>query len=341
MKIYGFLMSRLVFLPELPFSGRSRNRIYFRHQWQSIGLGKMKPAGKTLWNEARRLGLANDQDISTIYHYTSVDAFVKIIESQSIWFSDYYYLTDKSELTHGVEIISEVIRNLLRGSPSNGAQSLCEAWLDALSKELPRICIASFSGDSDSLTHWRTYGSIALGFNPAMISIHAYLAKMGAVEYDPNTQRQLVQVFLHHLLQAYLADLENHALDRLPDVYHRTEQLLELAAFFKGWSFQNEQEFRLAYVEHPQFLDRGFEPPPIRFRQKGNRLIPYIPSSDLCSLTNGERRETNKERRELGICRIVLGPEGDDLLARGIREFLDANGMDEIPLKRSDIPLRS
>ena len=334
------------------YPGGNRNKIYFRHQWRSPirgtyftweheDLPHWFSCGKTLWNEARRLELVKDQNISTVYHYTSVDAFVKIVESHSIWFSDYSYLNDESELIHGVGIVSEVIENLLRTGPSNDAQNLLEAWLDSISKDLPRICIASFSGDSDSLTHWRNYGSIALGFNPQLISIHAYLARMGAVEYDLNTQRQLVEVFLHHLLQAYLRDIENNALDRISDVYHRTEQLLELVAFFKDMPFQNEQEFRLAYLEHPQFIDRGLESPPIRFRQKGNRLIPYISSSDLCSLTIDERRETNRETGELGICEIVLGPEEDDLVARGIREFLDSNGMDEIPINRSNIPYRS
>jgi len=321
-------------------------QIYHRYRWESpIGgtyytwknedLPHWFSAAKTLWNEARRLGLVREKSVQTIYHYTSVDALVGIVETQSVWLSDYSYLNDKREMVHGLEIVSEVVKGVLGSTQSQEVRGLLNAWLDAISNGRPRVCIASFSGDSDSLSQWRAYGPIAIGFTPQLIAIHSNQARLQAVEYDPKIQRQLVEVFINHLVQAYQVDLANNELERIPDVYHRLEQVLELIAFLKDSSFRVEQEFRLVYVEHPQLFERGYlEPPPKRFRVKGNRLLPYVVSSELFPLPDGQRKE-------LGICEIVLGPEADDLLTRGIREFLDANGMEKVPITRSNVPYRT
>jgi len=320
--------------------------IYHRHRWESpVGgiyytwKGEKLPhwfsAAQTLWNEARRLRLVGDETVKTIYHYTTVNALVQIVDSRSLWLSDYSYLNDKRELVHGVEIVSKVVDELLQSSQSPDVKDLLTTWSKAASNGRHRVCVVSFSGDSDSLSQWKAYGPIAIGFTPHLIGIHANLARLQKVEYDPGVQRQLVEVFINHLLQAYQVDLSNNELERIPDVYHRFEQLLELVSFFKDRSFKDEQEYRLAYVEHPQLIDRGyFEPPPKRFRTRRNKILPYIVSSEIYPRRDGKLNE-------LGICEIVLGPEADDLLERGIREFLGANGMEKIPIKRSNVPYRT
>jgi hypothetical protein len=324
-----------------------KSETYSRHQWKSPikgayytwnqdGFPHWFSSAKTLWNEARRLDLVQKENVQTIYHYTSVDALVGIVESQSVWLTDYSYLNDKRELVHGVEIVSEVVNKLLRSTSSKEVQELLNTWLKSTtSGNQPRVCIASFSGDSDSLSQWRAYGSIAIGFKPQLIAIHTRATRLEAVHYNSSIQRKLVEVFINHLVQAYQADHVNNALERIEDVYHQFEQILEMVAFFKDRSFKDEQEYRLVYIEHSQLFKNDFlDRPPKRFRIKGNRLLPYVVSSELFPMLNSDPRE-------LGICEIVLGPETDELLARGIREFLDANGMEKISLKASKVPYRT
>lgn len=329
-----------------PFIKGEPGNIYHRHCWESPIEGKYYnweleghphwfSTAKTFWNEARRLKLVPERDIRVIYHYTSVEALVGIIEAQAIWLTDYSYLNDKRELTHGVEIVTEVAEQMARSEQTPNAQALLNGWLKAASNGSPRVCIASFSGDADSLSQWRAYGPVAIGFKPQSIAIHANQARLVAVEYNVQIQKKLVQVYLSHMVQANEADLANNALERIPDVYQRFEQLIELVAFFKDSSFSVEQEFRLAYVEHPELFERKyFDPPPKRFRVKGSRLLPHIVSSELFPMPTDEKRE-------LGICEIVLGPEADDLLASGVKEFLDANGMQNVTIRRSKVPYRT
>lgn len=290
---------------------------------------------KTFWNEVRRLKLLPEDNANVVYHYTSMDALVSIVESDSIWLSDYSYLNDKTELIHGVKVVSTVIDEVLAAGVAKELKNLLQAWKNAASSPLSRVCVASFSGDGDSLSQWRAYGNVAIGFVPHEIGIHTNQSQLGVVQYEPETQKKLAQVYVAHASQAYLEDIKNGALDRIPDVYHRFGQVLELASFFKDPSFRDEREFRLVYVEHPELFkeDGHFERPPKHFRVKDGRIYSHVKSSEMFPFPD--------QKWPLGICEIVLGPESDDLMELGVREFLNENGLVEVPIRRSKIPYRT
>lgn len=323
-----------------------KNPIYYRVHWESPLRGLYYSweredwphwfsVRRTFWNEVRRLGLAPEQKLDVFYHYTSMDALVSIIESDSIWLSDYSYLNDKTELVHGVKVVSSIINEFLGSGISKGQEGLLRAWLEKASAPLPRVCVASFSGDGDSLSQWRAYGNIAIGFVPYKIGIHADQSRLGVVQYEPEIQRQLAQIYVSHCLQAYALDTENNALERIPDVYHRFGQVLELVSFFKDSSFRDEREYRLVYVEHPDLFEDGVfgERPPKHFRVRDGRIYSHIVSSEMFPNPG--------HKRTLGICEIVLGPESNDLMEFGVREFLDENGLQDVPIIISKIPYRT
>ncbi len=323
-----------------------KHAIYHRFHWQSPLEGPYFSwerrdwphwfsVRSTFWNEVRRLRLIPDQYISVVYHYTSMEAFVSIVESDSIWLSDYSYLNDKTELVHGVTVVSDAIKEFLGQGVSIEQEGLLQAWLEKAKAPLQRVCVASFSGEGDSLSQWRAYGNVAIGFVPHKIGIHANQSQGGVVQYESEIQRKLAQVYLSHSLQAYDEDIKNNLLERIPDVYHRFGQVLELVSFFKNPSFQDEREYRLVYVEHPELFEREdfLERPPKQFRVKDGRIYSHVKSSELFS--------TPEHKWPLGICEVVLGPETDDLMELGVREFLDENGLQEVPIKRSAIPYRT
>lgn len=323
-----------------------KNHVYRRCRWQSPLEGEYFSweqedwphwfsVRKTFWNEVRRLKLIPENNLDVFYHYTSMEALVGIVESDSIWLSDYSYLNDKTELVHGVKVVSEVIEQRLKVGAPEEQEGLLKAWLSAASGHLPRVCVASFSGNGDSLSQWRAYGNVAIGFVPYKIGIHTNQSQLGAVQYDPETQRKLAQVYVAHASQAYSDDIKNKALERIPDVYHRFGQVLELVSFFKDPSFRDESEYRLVYVEHPELFEDGLfgESPPKQFRVKGGRIYSHVKSSEMFPRAD--------HKWPLGISEIVLGPESDDLMELGVREFLDENGLEAVPIRRSKIPYRT
>lgn len=117
-------------------------------------------------------------------------------------------------------------------------------------------------------------------------------------------------------------------------MYHKIDQLIEVIAFFKDPSFSVEHEYRLAYFEYPDMLKSfGLENVPKHFRLSKSRLLPYVKSPEL--------EPVPLDDRPLKIAEIVLGPEADKLLERGVREFLAANDLAGIPVRRSNVPYRT
>jgi hypothetical protein len=323
-----------------------KKQIYHRYRWQSPLEGpyfswerKDLPhwfsVRRTFWNEVRRLRLIPGYSLDVFYHYTSMEALVSIVESDSIWLSDYSYLNDKTELVHGVKVVSEAINEFLSQGVSKEQEGLLQAWLEKASAPLQRVCVASFSADGDSLSQWRAYGNVAIGFVPQEIGIHTNQSQLGVVQYDPEIQRKLARVYVSHSMQAYAEDIKNNALERIPDVYHQFGQLLELVSFFKDPSFRDEREYRLVYVEHPEIFESMdfLERPPKHFRVKGGRIYSHVKSSEMFPMPD--------HKWPLGICEVVLGPESDDLMELGVREFLNENGLQDVPIKRSAIPYRT
>jgi hypothetical protein len=51
-----------------------------------------------------------------LYQYTGWGVLCGIIESESVWFTDYRHLNDPSELSHGVEVAQEVLHAVGQGA---------------------------------------------------------------------------------------------------------------------------------------------------------------------------------------------------------------------------------
>ena len=304
------------------------------YTWDSDEVPNWFSTSSTYWNEARRLKLANNIFPETIYHYTSLDGLVGIVESQSLWLSDYSYLNDTRELTHGLDIVRGVIDDIAKNESNDNVLNLLQSWLQGIEKSENRVCVASLSADGDSLSQWRAYGRIAIGFGVYGLAQRSYPSILRPVEYDSATQRRLVAVFLKHLCQAYAVDIRDNRLERIPHVYHDMEKILELAVFFKDSAFRTESEYRLAYIESPDTLTAlGHSLPPKHFRIARSRLMPYVSSREL--------PYSSRDSKPIAISSIVLGPENDALLERGVREFLRSRDLEGVTILRSAVPFRT
>ena len=114
-------------------------------------------------------------------------------------------------------------------------------------------------------------------------------------------------------------------------MYHKVERLLELIAFFKNPAFISENEYRLAYVDNPEVVGMfGLKNTAKAFRVARGKIIPHVSSIDV--LPSEDRHFP------LEIEVIVLGPESDDLLERGLREFLESQDLLTVKVRRSVVP---
>jgi hypothetical protein len=303
------------------------------YSWESSALPNWFQATQTFWNEARRLRLVPDSHPTTVYHYTSLEGLMGIVSNRSVWMTEFSYLNDRREVRYGLDLLLDEVGAMLEGEITEQVRGLLSAWKEKLSASNNRVCMTSFSADDDSLSQWRAYGPIAIGFPVYPLSLHVADSRFQRVEYNPDLQAKLVRVYVHHLVSAFEADMKWGRLERSPNLYQTSDRLLELAVFFKHPAFRSENEYRLAYIDLPNVLSSfGLESPRRSFRAARGRLVPYVPSTQV--LDSADRSFP------LEISEIVLGPESDELLDQGVREFLNEHGLDGVTVRRSTVPLR-
>lgn len=293
-----------------------------------------------------------------LYHYTSLESFHAILESEDLWLTDAAYLNDASEIEHGIRLASDVFDGLIAGG-SPIAQSLTE--LTRIPKdERPRVNIACFSSARDSLTQWRAYSrstvGVALQFTPQTMMMDLGFPRectLLPVLYDESAKRTLLDCFGRFFGLAYEKDSQRkiRRIKRDPsekdeeffpiDGYEEGDRGLfsELVVCCKDSAFADEREVRMVYTEHKHIVER-FELTRAekRFRVAGSFIAPYTTISDV--------RETEKPRGKPGpskfpIEEVMIGPHPQgDLAALSVREYLDARGYEHVRVTRSDAPFR-
>jgi hypothetical protein len=107
----------------------------------------------------------------TLYHYTTTNGLIGILESKSIWATSHLHLNDAQEIEHAVHILDAE----LKGSSFTDTQ---RGMLRTMRQKVqePRY-IFSFSEHCDRLSQWRGYcpsgDGYALGFTPPTNPIFA------------------------------------------------------------------------------------------------------------------------------------------------------------------------
>ncbi|PIQ42807.1 MAG: hypothetical protein COV52_06040 [Gammaproteobacteria bacterium CG11_big_fil_rev_8_21_14_0_20_46_22] len=94
-----------------------------------------------------------------IYHYTSLAGLKGIVESSTLWLTDFHHLNDPTEIRYG---ISAFANHLFPNSHEDRINFI--ATQDEALKEKP-FYTASFSEQQNYLPAWREYGDDGLGFS--------------------------------------------------------------------------------------------------------------------------------------------------------------------------------
>lgn len=278
---------------------------------------------------------------AAIYHYTTTEAFFRIVESQELWLSDYAYLNDASEIHHGLDIASRAVGELI--------DTECEEFglfgnvIARAKANPPRLCVACFSLQRDSLSQWRAYShggcGVALGFGAAELvtglgypdDIH-----LSRVVYADRQKKRLLRHFVHCFKVARQIDQRSNN-PRWLEYYDdfMLAVLFELAALCKDSGFSDEREVRLFFQES-KVLREIYGPVLKRFRLASGILVPYVSTNDL---HRGREREEKQNR--LNLAEVVVGPHPKmALVARSVTEYLESKGYDDVPVRTSTVPFR-
>lgn len=137
----------------------------------------------------------------TLYHYTTTEGLLGILESEELWATNILFLNDTSELVDAIKLFTaELENNPLKLDKETG-------WLHTLI--LPNLEAApvdhfavSFCEDGDLLSQWRAYSAqgsgYSLGFKPTALTTHPLFGSAIPTDrfVDPKAVRQPNSTFL-------------------------------------------------------------------------------------------------------------------------------------------------
>ena len=225
--------------------------------------------------------IASPDPLPTLFHYTTQDGLLGILNSNSLWASKLHYLNDSAEFQLALELGRHILKKHLEQTVSVRGREKLECLLH----EIPTIrnvnvCVASFSAASNLLSQWRAYGGpsggFAIGFRSASISKQAqeHGWYLGKCIYKEEEQYRRVDELVE---QTLASDFNTEPLRRDPTrprtVLARpiggdfAVSLTRIAPFFKHASFHEKEEWRL--VSRPKMVKH------LSFRPGASMLTPY------------------------------------------------------------------
>lgn len=138
-----------------------------------------------------------------LFHYTSTEAFRCIVEHKTLWATDVFYMNDREEILHAIELCQRACNIIVQGK--NGRE---REFLEALSRALDfhradqqHIFSVCFSEGRDQLSQWRAYarhGGYGIAFNASALlsiaDIHQY--RLVKCIYQDDEKMKIIEEFV-------------------------------------------------------------------------------------------------------------------------------------------------
>jgi hypothetical protein len=217
-----------------------------------------------------------------LYHYTTVDAFLSILQHNSLWATHIRYMNDTSEQNVLWDRLrSEAGSRLAKGHDPN-REWLTEVLRAAEDPQQTDVFAVCFSKDGGNrLSQWRGYSQgrgVSIGFNIFELTHHcdAFSARWRSSAPEGSHGGAML------LPVVYVGQPESDAhLDRVIDGYLKKNPFMGddprkalclsvsfFAANTKHSAFAEENEWRIMVFDH-------VVPQPMKFRTRGSMVVPY------------------------------------------------------------------
>lgn len=279
-------------------------------------------------------GLYRQEENPILYHYCDLDAFLTIIQTSTIRFSDINSMNDYGEIHWAYGRFIEAINIEYSKYEKQFFDDLDE--IIHKTQLMMHPTIACFSLDGDVLSQWRAYADdgkgVSIGFDGNKLQNLA--VKIGKVTYDHAEQVEFFKRLLQILFPGWKSSRKNPVLRQKFDehvLYQSADMCL-----IKNPAFAEEKEVRLTRMLNPKFDGKNWsltdgggtskdrvskKRQNVKFRSRDGGLIAHvdIPFSGL-------GKDIIKE--------IFLGPKTNN---NGIEVSmaLSANGFKDVEIKPS------
>lgn len=243
-----------------------------------------------------------------VYHYCSLEIFLKIIMSKELFLFNATSMNDSLETNWIIHLVNEELSKRKNDFKDEDIKNLSTSFF--LNRLYPYI--SCFSLDGDSLSQWKAYADdgkgVAIGFNEECFGVRKWIPGNTAVLndsigyfdciYDEVYQRKLV----NNALDISIPIIKNKESKDI-DFIMTGDKLNRLSVIFKNPVFAEEKEVRLIHV------------PIIRGDIKDNSTIIPTKISDIShvvkknSIVSYFRFDMKDKFDSKLIPEIVLGPK--------------------------------
>ena len=224
-------------------------------------------------------------DSDFLYHYTTPNGLIGIVENKILWATDVFYLNDSEEFIRGIQIARSYIQDLREKTTNKSTAGRLE-WLLKETKSIGprkklRVYVSSLSSVDDQLSQWRAYcrgGGFAIGFNIGRLKELA-VAQDFVLEqciYKPEEQNQLITKAVDSIAGSWLSSSEPWP-EKPPCEEPRfavsgnlIHKLAGISPRLKNEAFREEQEYRLISRPTATFV-KGQQ----KFRHQRSIVVPY------------------------------------------------------------------
>jgi hypothetical protein len=223
-----------------------------------------------------------------LYHYTTQNGLLGILQGNCIWATDARYLNDSSEYSFGLERIVHAIKmeskNAINKEEAANLSAICEDLSPVFS-----VCVVSLSSEGDLLSQWRAYagspGGFALGMRPDYLreAAHSQGFYLAPCLYTATDQQEAVSRLLNEIKER----MANSKEWGLREQGTCRAAATRLAMLLKSDSFEEEREWRL--ISRPKKIKE------LEFRPGASMLVPFF-------------RFALDERRDTYLDSVKVGP---------------------------------
>jgi hypothetical protein len=281
--------------------------------------------------ESSTAGQANE----LLFHYTTVESFVSIMNSGQLWASHIRYQNDTSEQRLIWDHVRARIKARLEATSGNDRdrlllfQSLASSPLEL---DLYLLCFSKDGGDT--LSQWRGYGGsagVAIGFDPGELKkrCSGFTEAMSHNQPHPMGWAFLLDEVRYiepigdeqsHQIIDIIIDNPNPTVHESrfsqEEVFSRRISLS--SSRFKHKAFQEEKEWRIAIFDVPADS--------VQLRTRRSMMIPYVPF------------DLGKDQSVWPLVqRVIVGPSSHQIeTIAAIKKRLD----DRVVVVGSSIPYR-
>lgn len=289
-------------------------------------------------NEKKEIDMCN----RILYHYTTVQGLLGIINTNVIFATSFPFLNDSSEIVYGRRLARTILLKKIEKAKDNISKRIFEECLKLNGVDKKRIYITCFCEKGNLLSQWRGYGESGFGFSLGLDSNilnrtyrkppynEIYIKK---VIYNLEEQTKIINKYLNIAVD-YIK--KNNIIDNstIYEVAKLTDwEIGKRTAFFKDEAFSEEREWRAIYCEE---LSSGKLP--TNYRARSNRIVDYKEFSFAPTALDIEYNN------KLPLKKIICGPGVDhEQQIQVIKSLLKDRGYDynNIEIEYSTIPFKN